>query len=123
MRPNYNRTVPAPCFEYIQDRQHTTSLHLSLSLLRFRSFLFRKPSEWIFRRAMGMAGVRPENSWFVGDDVRCDIEGAARAGMQPIWFKCPLKCTYKPETRIPPQCMYKRVESWDELGEYLRGLI
>ena len=59
--------------------------------------VFRKPSEWIFRRAMGLAGVEPEQCWFIGDDVRCDIEGAARAGIWPIWFKCPLKCTYKPE--------------------------
>lgn len=85
--------------------------------------VFRKPSEWIFRRAMGLAGVEPEQCWFIGDDVRCDIEGAARAGIWPIWFKCPLKCTYKPEARIPPQCMYKRVSAWDELGDILRSLI
>ncbi len=85
--------------------------------------VFRKPSEWIFRRAMGLAGVEPEQCWFIGDDVRCDIEGAARAGIWPIWFKCPLKCTYKPEARIPPQCMYKRVSGWDELGDILRSLI
>lgn len=85
--------------------------------------VFRKPSEWIFRRAMGLAGVEPEQCWFIGDDVRCDIEGAARAGIWPIWFKCPLKCTYKPEARIPPQCMYKRVSDWDELGDILRSLI
>ena len=85
--------------------------------------VFRKPSEWIFRRAMGLAGVEPEQCWFIGDDVRCDIEGAARAGIWPIWFKCPLKCTYKPEARIPPQCMYKCVSAWDELGDILRSLI
>ena len=85
--------------------------------------VFRKPSEWIFRRAMGLAGVEPEQCWFIGDDVRCDIEGAARAGIWPIWFKCPLKCTYKPEARIPPRCMYKRVSAWDELGDILRSLI
>lgn len=85
--------------------------------------VFRKPSEWIFRRAMGLAGVEPEQCWFIGDDVRCDIEGAARAGIWPIWFKCPLKCTYKPEARIPPQCMYKRASAWDELGDILRSLI
>lgn len=85
--------------------------------------VFRKPSEWIFRRAMGLAHVKPEQCWFIGDDVRCDIEGAARAGIWPIWFKCPLKCTYKPEARIPPQCMYTRVSSFAALGEMLRGLI
>ncbi len=108
LRRRIDETLPFHRFEFI---------------LASSECVFRKPSEWIFRRAMGMAGVRPDNSWFVGDDVRCDIEGAARAGMWPVWFKCPLRCTYKPETRIPPQCMYKRVTSWDELGDYLRGLI
>ena len=84
--------------------------------------IFRKPSEWIFRRAMARAGVTKEQCWFVGDDVRCDIAGAARSGIYPIWYKSPLRCTYKAEQRIPPQCMYTRVSSWDELGEILRGL-
>ena len=76
-----------------------------------------------FRRAMGLAGVEPEQCWFIGDDVRCDIEGAARAGIYPVWYKSPLKCTYKPESKTPPQCEFTRVESWDELGDILRGLI
>lgn len=101
----------------------TLPFHSFEFVLASSECVFRKPSEWIFRRAMGMAGVQPEQCWFVGDDVRCDIEGAARAGIWPIWYKCPLKCTYKPEARIPPQCMYKRVQSWDELGGVLRGLI
>lgn len=85
--------------------------------------VFRKPSEWIFRRAMGLAGVEPEQCWFIGDDVRCDIEGAARLGIYPVWFNSPLRCTYKPEAKAPPRCGHTRVESWDELGGILRGLI
>lgn len=85
--------------------------------------VFRKPSEWIFRRATGLAGVEPDECWFIGDDVRCDVEGAARAGLWPVWFKCPLKCTYKPEYKDPPRCEHTRVESWDELGALLRSLI
>ena len=50
-------------------------------------------------------------------------EGAARAGIYPVWYKSPLKCTYKPESKTPPQCEFTRVESWDELGDILRGLI
>ncbi len=84
--------------------------------------VFRKPSEWIFRRALGLAGVSAEECWFIGDDVRCDIEGAARAGIFPVWYRSPLKCTYKPEPKSPPGCEHLRVESWDELGAILRGL-
>ncbi len=108
LRRRINETLPYHNFEFI---------------VASSECVFRKPSEWIFRRAMGIANVTPDKCWFVGDDVRCDIEGAARAGIWPVWFKCPLKCTYKPEARIPPQCRYTRVASWDELGTLLRTLI
>ena len=51
------------------------------------------------------------------------VQRAARAGIYPVWYKSPLKCTYKPESKTPPQCEFTRVESWDELGDILRGLI
>ena len=83
--------------------------------------VFRKPSEHIFRRALGLAGLEPSDCWFAGDDVECDVEGAARSGLYPIWFKCPLKCTYKPECPHPPRCEHLKVSSWAELGELLCG--
>lgn len=84
--------------------------------------VFRKPSEHIFRRALGLAGLDAASCWFAGDDVECDVEGAARSGLYPVWFKCPLKCTYKPEAPHTPRCEYLKVASWAELGEILRGL-
>lgn len=108
LRRRINETLPYHSFEFI---------------LASSDGIFRKPSEWIFARALARAGVSAGESWFIGDDVRCDIEGAARAGIYPIWYKCPLKCTYKPEAKSPPQCEHTRVESWDELGGILRGLI
>lgn len=108
LRRRIDETLPFHRFEFI---------------LASSEGVFRKPSEWIFRRAMARARLTPEKCWFVGDDVRCDIEGAARAGIYPVWYKSPLKCTYKPESKTPPQCEFTRVESWDELGDILRGLI
>ena len=84
---------------------------------------FRKPSEWIFRRALSRAGIGAGKCWFIGDDVRCDIEGAARAGIWPVWYRSPLRCTYKPAAKAPPECPHTVVTSWDELGVMLRGLI
>ena len=107
LRRRINETLPCHNFEFI---------------LASSECVHRKPSEWIFRRALGRANVSAEASWFVGDDVRCDIEGAARAGIWPVWYKSPLKCTYKPEPKSPPQCGHSFVQSWDELGELLRGL-
>ena len=108
LRRRIDETLPFHRFEFI---------------LASSDGVYRKPSEWIFRRALARAGVEAGESWFVGDDVSCDIEGAARSGIYPIWYNSPLKCSYKPAPKAPPGCGHMRVESWNELGDVLRGLI
>lgn len=46
----------------------------------------QKPDRRIFQVALDAAGVEPEAMLYVGDDLFCDIEGAARAGLRTIWF-------------------------------------
>ena len=107
LRRRIDETLPFHRFEFV---------------LASSESVFRKPSEWIFRRALGMAGLEPAQAWFVGDDVRCDIEGAARCGIWPVWYRSPLRCTYKPECASGPACEHSLVSSWDELGELLAAL-
>ena len=107
LRRRIDETLPFHRFEFV---------------LASSESVFRKPSEWIFRRALGIAGLEPAQAWFVGDDVRCDIEGAARFGIWPVWYKSPLRCTYKPEYASGPACEHSLVSSWDELGELLTAL-
>ena len=76
----------------------------------------------IFERALALAGLEAEDCWFIGDDVVCDIEGAAAAGIFPVWYRSPLKCTYKKPADHSPRCEHMLVESWDELGEIVRAL-
>ena len=45
-----------------------------------------KPSPRIFRRALAAMNVDPLQAAFVGDDLRCDISGAKRAGMAAVWI-------------------------------------
>jgi len=45
---------------------------------------WRKPAKIIFDCAAQMLGVRPDRCYFVGDDPKWDVEGAAIAGMRPI---------------------------------------
>jgi putative hydrolase of the HAD superfamily len=47
---------------------------------------WRKPAPQIFQRALMQLGVRPGRAFFVGDDLRWDVEGAAAAGMVPVWL-------------------------------------
>jgi putative hydrolase of the HAD superfamily len=43
-----------------------------------------KPSPRVFERALGIAGVEPEEALHVGDKVDNDIEGAAAAGIRAV---------------------------------------
>jgi putative hydrolase of the HAD superfamily len=43
-----------------------------------------KPDPRIFERALALAGTRPDEAWHVGDSVDADVEGARRAGVEPM---------------------------------------
>ena len=45
-----------------------------------------KPAPAIFLEACRRAGENPADCIHVGDDVACDIEGGAAAGITPIWL-------------------------------------
>lgn len=47
---------------------------------------FCKPSPEIFALACSQLGVQPSETLFVGDSMKADVEGAARAGLVPIWI-------------------------------------
>jgi HAD superfamily hydrolase (TIGR01549 family) len=44
-----------------------------------------KPDPEIFREALRLAGVRPEEAIFVGDSVEFDMAGAQGAGIPAVW--------------------------------------
>lgn len=44
-----------------------------------------KPHPHIFRTAMHALAVRPERAIHVGDSFHCDVLGARRVGITPIW--------------------------------------
>ena len=48
---------------------------------------FKKPDELPFRLAMEKIGVKPEETLFVGDSFRRDIEPAKKIGMQTLLIK------------------------------------
>jgi putative hydrolase of the HAD superfamily len=45
---------------------------------------YEKPDVRIFDYALSLAGARRESSWFVGDNLELDGEGARRAGLRTI---------------------------------------
>ena len=47
----------------------------------------QKPDPRIFTHALAAVGCSAQHTWFVGDDPRNDILGAAGIGLQAIWLR------------------------------------
>ena len=74
-----------------------------------------KPDPLIFQLALAKADLPPEDIWFCGDNIRCDIAGAYAAGMRAVW--------YCDEPEEPPVCPHLHVRGWRELIEMLKELV
>ena len=48
---------------------------------------WEKPHGNIFAHALQAVGVAPARAVHVGDSLHADVEGARRAGMQPLWLR------------------------------------
>lgn len=60
-----------------------------------------KPDARIFQKALDLMGVGAEETVFVGDSLKFDIEGSIAVGMTPIWIHPdPYKTTDLPVKRI-----------------------
>jgi HAD superfamily hydrolase (TIGR01509 family) len=46
----------------------------------------QKPDPRTFAALLDALGTPPENTWYVGDDPKGDVEGAARAGLNAVWI-------------------------------------
>jgi FMN hydrolase / 5-amino-6-(5-phospho-D-ribitylamino)uracil phosphatase len=57
-----------------------------------------KPDPAIFREALRLAGVQPEEAIFVGDSVEFDMAGARAAGIPTVW----LNRQKRPWTELDP---------------------
>lgn len=86
---------------------------------------YRKPHPFVFRRLITDLGLRKSQILFVGDDPELDVNGAHRAGLQPIWM------TYVRDENIPsaksvlsgnmerPDFEVPRISTWEELPSLL----
>ena len=59
--------------------------HLVDFVLVSEEFGVPKPDPAIFREALRLAGVRPQEAIFVGDSIEFDMAGARAAGIPTVW--------------------------------------
>lgn len=81
------------------------------------AYLYRKPHPGIFRLALEMADLPPEDVWYIGDNYKCDVEGARNVGMFPVWYLGASHTPKEPETNV------LTVYSWKELQTRMDGEI
>lgn len=94
LRARLDRLLPANRFEFF---------------LPSSDYVFRKPSPLIFELALHKAGLPPGEVWYCGDNPVCDVEGAAGAGIFPVWY------APHPEGKQPPAVPHLHIRSWEEL--------
>jgi HAD superfamily hydrolase (TIGR01509 family) len=60
----------------------------------------QKPDRGAFDALVAALGTTRENTWYVGDDPRCDVNGARDAGLHAIWIDAERKA-YPPDLAPP----------------------
>ena len=99
--------------------------HAFDTVIASSEYVFRKPHPRIFRLALDKSGVMPHETWFCGDHPYFDIEGAAAAGMTPVWYTA---CLHHGHVAYPgagsrePGIPCLRIGHWDEMVALLEGL-
>lgn len=68
----------------------------------------RKPAPAIFREALRRLGAAPDRTWFVGDTLAEDVDGAMAVGLTPIWFHGEVTASKRSERVV-------EVSDWAEL--------
>lgn len=76
----------------------------------------RKPAPEVFGSALSALGTKASETWFVGDSWRSDIEGAAAAGLFPVW----LSQEGRRSTRGPA---HFRAPSWCAISRLAAGAL
>jgi putative hydrolase of the HAD superfamily len=100
LRRRINELLPENHFEFI---------------IASSDYLFRKPHHRIFELALKKAKVPADKVWFCGDNLHCDIEGAYKAGMKPLWYPTYVDANDGMHTDVP----YTRIDDWLQLIELL----
>ena len=103
-----NRLLPMNRFEFVM----TSS-----------DYIVRKPNRLLFDIALRKAGLRADEVWYCGDDPQKDIEGAAQAGIYPVWYDNDTERDYKDRSEASaPQCEHLHIHEWREMMELLETM-
>ena len=82
-----------------------------------------KPNRILFDIALRKSGLSAEDVWYCGDNPQNDVEGAAQAGIYPVWYDNSIDKDYIDlANEKQPQCNHLYIKEWDEMIEQLESL-
>ena len=87
-------------------------------ILTSSNYIFRKPHRRIFELALEKADLGAQDVWYIGDQLECDIKGAAGVGITPIWY---LGAIEVPQEKRQNDVF--TITEWWELQEKLEELL
>ena len=99
LRKRLDRLLPGNSFEFI---------------LASSDYMLRKPQPMLFELALRKAGLTASEVWFCGDNPQADIEGAAAAGLFPVWCDSDVD-DREGGDKPAPRCACLHIRRWDEL--------
>lgn len=104
----FNRLLPGNQFEFVM----TSS-----------DYFMRKPNRLLFDIALQKAGVSSDEVWYCGDNPKADIEGAAQAGIYPVWYDNDMgkDCKRRDEEGLP-RCEHLHIYEWAEMVDLLERI-
>ena len=104
-----HRLLPGNSFEFI---------------LTSSEYGVRKPSSLLFEVALKKAGLTPDEVWYCGDSVQADVEGAANAGIFPVWYEDEtMENPWRGQNAgLAPSCDHLHIHRWTELTDTLERL-
>ena len=75
------------CGEAVKERiDSVVKGHEFEFIIATSEYMFRKPNKRIFELALEKADLLPEDVWYIGDNYECDVVGARKAGIFPVWY-------------------------------------
>lgn len=108
LRNRFDRLLPNNKFEFV---------------ITSSDYIFRKPSRVLFDIALNKAGLSPEKVWYCGDNPIADIEGAANAGIFPVWYDSDIDFDRDIKGRFnTPQCEHLHIKNWNKMIKILDKL-
>jgi len=92
-------------------------------LIASADYGIRKPDPLLFEIALRRMGLKPEETWYIGNSSTVDCAGAAAAGMVPVWYAAGdvENGRYRTESeKIPEGTII--LKDWRQLPELLERL-